>query len=563
MDNYQIADVFSLLAKIMDIHGENSFKIKTYFNAAFQIEKLSEQLSNMDTAGISAIRGIGDATGKKIIELLATGKLPVLEKYIADTPPGILEMMNIKGIGPKKINIIWKEMEIESVGELLYACNENRLSRYKGFGDKTEQNVKDSIDFYLSKQGFFLYKEAAPFAEAVLQLLQSEFSSNEIYITGDFRRQAETLEELEFVTDLSITVLKDFFEQQPGFHFSVEEPGVLKYRMELGPVLQFHCCEKQKVAATLFLTTGSFGFINFFQLQYSNIDLSGSNIHVENNIFESAGLPFIPPYLREDENIFEVAANKNIPAPITTKDIKGIIHSHSTWSDGKQTLLLMAEDAIKQSFEYLVISDHSRSAGYASGLSNDRVAAQHLEIDALNNQLAPFKIYKGIESDILIDGSLDYPVEILANFDLVIASVHSVLKMSEQRATERLLKAIENPYTTILGHMTGRLLLSRSGYPVDHKRIIDACAANSVPIELNAHARRLDMDWRWIPYALSKNVIISIDPDAHSTEGFKDIRNGVLAAQKGMLTPAQNLSSLNLQQFESWLANRKQLKFGK
>jgi len=239
------------------------------------------------------------------------------------------------------------------------------------------------------------------------------------------------------------------------------------------------------------------------------------------------------------------------------KDIKAIIHSHSNWSDGSNTIEEMAKACIEKNYEYLVISDHSKSAFYANGLTEERIKEQHTYIDELNKKFAPFKIFKSIECDILNDGNLDYSANILFTFDLVIASVHSNLKMTEEKAMMRLINAIENPYTTILGHMTGRLILSRPGYPVDHKKIIDACAANNVVIELNAHPRRLDMDWRFIHYALEKNVLISIDPDAHSTSGFNDIKYGVLAAQKAQLTKEKNLSSFSLQQFENFLANKK------
>ncbi len=252
-----------------------------------------------------------------------------------------------------------------------------------------------------------------------------------------------------------------------------------------------------------------------------------------------------------------MAEQNKLPQIIETADIKGIIHSHSNWSDGSFSIEQMATAAIAKGFEYLVISDHSKSAFYANGLYEERIKAQHQQIEELNSKLAPFRIFKSIESDILNDGSLDYDDDILSTFDLVIASIHSNLKMSEEKAMMRLMNAIENPYTAILGHMTGRLLLSRKGYPVDHKAIIDACVANDVVIELNAHPRRLDMDWSWIPYAIEKGALISIDPDAHSIEGYDDIRYGVIAAQKGLLTAAQNLSSFSLQQFERFLMDRR------
>ncbi|HSC37027.1 MAG TPA: PHP domain-containing protein, partial [Chitinophagaceae bacterium] len=278
-----------------------------------------------------------------------------------------------------------------------------------------------------------------------------------------------------------------------------------------------------------------------------------TDVDQEETLFAKLGLPYIPVYLREQEWVLNQAT---LPQVITPADIKGIIHSHSNWSDGGNTLDEMAKACIAAGYEYLVISDHSKSAFYANGLSEERIREQHRYIDELNSKLAPFKIFKSIESDILNDGSLDYPDNVLATFDLVIASVHSNLKMTEEKAMTRVLKAIENPYTTILGHPTGRLLLSRKGYPLDHSKIIDACLANKVVIELNAHPRRLDMDWRWIREATEKGVLISIDPDAHTIEGFGDCRYGVLAAQKAGLTKENNLSSFSLKEFEQFLVLR-------
>ena len=255
--------------------------------------------------------------------------------------------------------------------------------------------------------------------------------------------------------------------------------------------------------------------------------------------------------------IIERAKKGPLPKLIEASDIKGIIHSHSNWSDGSNTLEEMAQAAQAAGLEYLVISDHSKSAFYANGLTEERIKAQHQLVDELNARLKGFRIFKSIESDILYDGSLDYPDTVLASFDLVIASVHSILKMTEEKAMQRLIAAIENPYTTILGHMTGRLLLSRKGYPVNHKKIIDACAANKVVIELNAHPRRLDIDWREIDYALEKGVLISIDPDAHEIEGYNDNRYGVLAAQKALVAKEQNLSSMGLTDFEKFIRQRK------
>lgn len=287
--------------------------------------------------------------------------------------------------------------------------------------------------------------------------------------------------------------------------------------------------------------------------QYPDINFAETTCADDSTVFKQANINYIPCCLRETAAIIDRAKTTALPNLIQPGDIKGIIHSHSNWSDGSNTLEEMVNAAKEQGFEYLVISDHSKSAFYAQGLNEDKILAQHQLVDELNNKLSGFRIFKSIESDILYDGSLDYSNPILATFDLVIASVHSILKMTEEKAMQRLIAAIENPYTTILGHMTGRLLLSRKGYPLDHKKIIDACAANNVVIELNAHPSRLDIDWRHIDYALEKNVMISIDPDAHSIEGFKDTRYGVLAAQKAMVTKEQNLSSMGLIQFEDFI----------
>ncbi len=276
----------------------------------------------------------------------------------------------------------------------------------------------------------------------------------------------------------------------------------------------------------------------------------------EKAIYEAAGFPFIAPELRDNKLEWKLAENNQLNDLIELKDIKGVVHSHSKYSDGANTLKELATYCKEQGFEYLVISDHSKSAFYANGMKEENIIAQHAEIEELNKQLFPFKIFKSVESDILYDGQLDYTDDVLKTFDLVIASVHSQLKMTEEKAMQRLIKAIENPYTNILGHMTGRLLLSREGYPVDHKKIIDACAANDVCIELNANPYRLDIDYSWIGYCQEKNVLISVNPDAHNLRGVHDIKYGVIAARKGGLLKENTLNSLTKDNFERRINNK-------
>ncbi len=551
MNNYEIADAFSLLAKLMDIHGENSFKSKSYSNAAFQIEKLPEQLADMSAEAIAAARGIGSAIQQKIDELLQTGQLRLLRQYIDQTPEGILQMMQIKGLGAKKINTIWKEMGIESIGELQYACYENRLVRYKGFGEKTQQNVLEAIQFFLNHQGQFLYQQAEAWAQHCLQFLQTQLpADSQLALTGSMRRQALTIDCIDILSTATATQVQQALAQLPALQMLTADEVQLHYQIENGPKLLVHLTDAAHWGSRLFATTGG-------QLAAQPDALPVPPCANEESLFAHWELPFIAAPLRDLPDIAATARQRPLPALIQPTDIKGIIHSHSTWSDGAHTIATMAQAAKQAGLEYLVISDHSKAAAYANGLTEERILQQHAEIEDLNQQLAPFRIFKSIECDILGDGSLDYADDVLASFDLVIASVHSNLKMTEEKAMQRLLAAIAHPATTILGHPTGRLLLSRQGYPIDHERIIDACARHGVAIELNAHPRRLDIDWTWIPKAVAKGVMISINPDAHAVEGFADTRYGVLAAQKGMLTAAQNLSSLSLTAFEAYLAKRK------
>ncbi len=549
MHNNEIADQFSLLGKLMDIHGENAFKIKSYTNAAYTLDKLATPVSEMSPHELFAIRGIGDAIGQKILQLLENQELAILTTYIEKTPPGILEMLKIKGLGPKKIITIWKELEIESVGELLYACQENRLINYKGFGAKTQQNIQESLEYYLQHQGSFLYQQVESLARQLQEIVSVQFPNDSHIISGNFKRQMESLDFLELVTTLSEKKLmdwlleKEFIVTKNNDFISCKSTDNFEIRWWITTPDQFYWTDFTLACSPEFLE------------KWVENPLFDKNFKFisEQSIFDQVGIPFIPSPQRESP---EIISNKSIQQrkTIQVSDIKGIIHSHSTWSDGIHTIEQMARAAKEAGYEYLVISDHSKSAFYANGLQADRILAQHKEIDALNKKLAPFVIFKSIESDILNDGSLDYPEDVLESFDIVIASIHSNLKMTEEKAMMRLLNAINNPYTSILGHPTGRLLLSRKGYPVNHEALIEACANNNVVIELNAHPRRLDMDWRFIASATEKEVLISINPDAHAVEGFKDCKYGVLVAQKAGLTAGQNLSSFTLQEMMEFVA---------
>lgn len=556
MTNSEISDVFSLLAKLMDIHQENSFKAKSYANAAFQIDRLPVELSELPKNEIAGHKGIGESTAKKVIELLETGELAVLQELVDRTPEGILELMKIKGIGPKKLATIWHELGIESPGELLYACNENRLVHYKGFGDKSQNSIREALEFYFSNQARFLYASLEPYAALVTRRLEKLFSPELVSITGAFRRQCDIVDALEFVVSDSAEAIMSALEADQEFSLEQEEDDHLSYKFQSMVPIWLYPCEADDKLQLLFFTSASSSFTDAFEARFPAIDYRASEGFDEEHIFKQAGIAQIPPCLREEAAVLDLAAANTLPVLIREADIRGIIHTHSTWSDGLQTIESMAKACMKKGYEYLVMSDHSVSSFYANGLSVERIRQQHAEIDRLNEKLAPFKIFKSIECDILGDGSLDYDDDILSTFDLVIVSIHQHLKMNEEKAMLRLLKAIEHPATRILGHPTGRLLLSRKEYPIDHKAVIDACKQHHVVIEINANPRRLDLDWHWIRYATEQGVMLSVNPDAHSLEGIDDVHFGVVSAQKGMLTAAGNLSSFTLPQFEAFVAKK-------
>jgi DNA polymerase (family 10) len=552
MNNYEIADHLTFLSKLMDLHGENSFRAKSYSIAAFYLEKFDKEVADMEDAELFSQKGIGESMGRHIRELQTTGKLQVLEEILARTPQGVLDIMQIKGLGPKKVAVIWKEMGIESVGELEYACNENRLTNYKGFGGKTQEAILQNIQFIRNNAGFHLWAEVQTIANTLLTMLQKVNPGKLFALSGAFRRQMPTIECIDIVTDTSIAIIQQQFGVTPGVVLE-EKEGRLYIQAPNQPKIVAHCTSTNSFYQTLFNTSASEDFLAAFNTSYKIPD----SVKSEEDIFTTNKLAFIHPAQREHASILQQAANNALPQLIQPSDIKSIIHCHSTWSDGMNTLADMAKACMDKGYEYLVISDHSQSAYYANGLTPERIAKQHIEINELNTKLAPFKIFKSIEADILGDGNLDYSSDILKTFDLVIASVHSNLKMTQEKAMDRVLTAIRNPYTTILGHPTGRLLLSREGYPLDHKVIIDECVKHNVVIEINAHPRRLDLDWQWVEYAMQQGAMLSIDPDAHILGGYDDVYFGVMAAQKGGLTSKHNLSSFGLKEFEEFLRKRK------
>lgn len=539
MSNSDIADILKLYADLSEVNDGNPFKIKSYAAAAFRIDKMPIKLEGKTLEELEKIEGVGKSIAQKIYEINTTESFTELNELLQKTPKGVLQIMQIKGLGPKKVAVIWNELGIETIGELIYACTENRLAQAKGFGLKTQASVIQQIEFMFASANKFHYAKVEIIANNLVDELKTILGEN-VSVCGALRRK------LEIIDCIEIVVADDDFQSaaEEIINASILVDPIFDGTAISGKVanckVQISLVKNEEYKYQLFIKTGSENHIAGLALTEINKQNTS-----EEEIYSALNLQFIEPELREGLHEIEKAKSGTLKKLIEFSDLKGILHNHSTWSDGLNSIEEMANYCIQHQYEYFGIADHSKAAFYAKGLKEEQVINQHIEIDKLNTKFFPFKIFKGTECDILNDGSLDYSDDILKTFDYVVASIHSNLKMSEEKAMHRLLRAIENPHTTILGHPTGRLLLIREGYPIDHKKIIDACAANKVVIEINANPYRLDLDWRWIDYALNKNVRLSINPDAHECEGLHDMYYGTLVARKGGLYKEMCLNAMS------------------
>lgn len=542
MTNKEVAKTFNLLGKLLELHGENPFKTRSYSSAYVTIRKQPSPVIDMSKEELLDIKGIGKAIAEKIVELRETGQVSALQRYINDTPTGIVDMLGIKGFGPKKVKAVWEQLGIESAGELLYACHENRLVDLKGFGAKTQASLIEQLTYHLDSQGKYLYGHIAAEANELLELLQEEYSKHQVLMVEDVARKMPEIDGIDLLTDADTNDMLDYLQSLD----EVEEiEGALHYQ---GTRVNIEYCDIDTIHAEAFKRSCSEDFLASFEKKYKL-----PTEPTTDEWWQSQGLAPIPAESRELPEVLSIAEAQDQLSLITDADIQGVVHAHSTWSDGVNSLREMAEESKRLGYEYLVISDHSKAAFYANGLNEDRVIAQMEEIDQLNAEIDDFHIYKSIECDILYDGSLDYDDDFLERFDMVISSVHSNLKMDATKATERIIAAVKHPATTILGHPTGRLLLSRQGYPVDIAQVIDACAEYGTAIEINASPYRLDLDWQWIQYAVERGVSLSINPDAHSIAGIQDIQYGVIAARKGLLQADQCLNTKTKSELDAWL----------
>jgi DNA polymerase (family 10) len=571
MDKGQVAEVLLNIATLLELKGENPFKTRAYQNAARTIETLSEPLDKLIAeARLGDIKGIGEALQQKITELVTTGRLQYYEDLKAATPPGLVAMLDIPGLGPKKIKALHDELGIETVEQLEQACKDGKIAGLKGFGEKTQTNILEGINRRRSYASRHLISEALPRAEPLLEALRSHPDVIRCSTAGSLRRHREVIGDIDLLASSKKPAeVIEFFTRQPGIE-KVLAKGETKASVLLEGGIQsdLRVVSDAEYSSALMYFTGSKEHnivmrqraidrglrLNEYGLFHSKVETRDPKLLVkcrtEEEMFEKLGLHYIPPEMREDMGEIALAEKGPLPRLIEWTDLKGSLHNHSTWSDGHQRPEEIAKAMCELGLAYWGITDHSKSSFQANGLDAVRVRQQLKEIASINATLAKegsdFRLLTGTEVDILKDGKLDFPDDLLAELDVVIASIHQSFNQTEAETTKRLVGAARNPYVHILGHLTGRLLLEREPYKVDHRAVIDACAETGTWIELNAHPMRFDMDWRWWPYAKSKGVKCAINCDAHRFGDAGFLRLGAGIARKGWLTKEDVVNTLPL-----------------
>lgn len=574
MTNKEIAEVLAGVAVLMELKGENPFRCRAYQNAARQVEALDREVKDLLEAGeLSGVRGIGRGIAEDIAELLATGRLGLYEDLRASVPAGLIEMLGISGLGPKRVRAIHETLGIETLGELEAACREGRVSGLPGFGEKTQANILAGIEALRRHQGLYLFCDAMLAAEGVCERLRRHPSVGRIAIAGALRRRKEVTKDIDLVASArDAGALMDAF-----VHLAEVASVTAKGRTKTSVALRSGIRADLRVVAeaefpyALHHFTGSREHNTLMRGRAKGMGLKMNEYGLfrgerlvrcgdEAEVFEALGLSYIPPELREGTDEIEAAERGELPRLVEPEDLKGVLHAHTNASDGSNTLEEMGRAAQERGYAYIAICDHSRSLGVANGLSVERLRRQGEEIDRLNRKLKGITILKGVESDILPDGSLDYDERVLETLDVVVASVHSQMKMSAEKATERLIRAIRHPHTTILGHATGRLLLRREGYPIQVERVLDALAECGVALEFNANPYRMDLDWRYLRGAKERGVKVAINPDAHSVEEIAYMGLGVGTARKGWLTKEDVLNAMTFKEFMRYLQSRWQIR---
>jgi DNA polymerase (family 10) len=570
MDKNQVANLLDEIASLLELkEGSNPFEVRAYQNAGRAVNGLDGDIEQLTREGkLKGVPGLGSTIIKRIEEAVETGHIALYDELVETTPQVKLEMMRIPGVGPKKINAIYNQLHVNSIPDLIQACEENKVAALPGFGKKTQDKIVQGIAFLAQHAGRFLYPVAEEEASHMYSVLKELPEIVRLQVAGSLRRRRETIGDIDMVVSVADSAsedvrhkIMDVFTSQPSVQ-AITGKGETKSSVVLstGINMDLRVVNDSQFPYTLHHFTGSKEHhiplrrralsmnmtINDYGLfKGKEPDLELVPCKDETDIYAALGMAYVEPELREDMGEIEAAVNGSLPVLVQESDLRGVLHVHSTWSDGQNTIREMAEACIARGLTYLGLTDHSKTAAYAGGLNEEQLRRQHEEIDLLNKEYAGrLHILKGIECDILRDGSMDFSDDVLATLDFVVASIHSLFNLSPEEQTQRMLRAISNRYVDIIGHPTGRILLGREGYTLDLEAVIDAAAEHGVCIEINAHPSRLDLDWRYLHRARDKGIKIPIDPDAHVISGLDDMRYGIGIARKGWLRASDVLNTM-------------------
>jgi|ERR1700736_111500 DNA polymerase (family 10) len=593
MTKSQIAQVLEEIATLLELKDENPFKIRAYANAARSLETFGGNLPDLkDEEALAKIPGIGKSIAEKIKELAASGTLKYLEELRAEFPPAILQLFSISGLGAKKIKALYEQLHISSIEQLRQACESGKVAELPGFGETTQTKICQAIEQRAKHSGHFQFGQIATETESLRRDLAANPDAIQVDVAGSYRRRREIVRDVDFVVATKKpAAITQFFIEHPLVD-SIIAQGPTKTSVRLRSGIQ---CDLRVVSSTEY----PFALNYFTGSKEHNIEMRGRalargwtlneyrlsklppdpkakkvragravkrstnripRIREEADLYRALGLDFVPPELRENCGEFEAAEKHSLPKLLAKENLRGTFHCHTVASDGHNTLEEMAAAAQDLGLEYLGIAEHSKSSMQAHGIDAAKLKAQVAAMRKLNKKFDGFRLFAGIECDILRDGKLDFPDEVLAELDFVVASIHSVFNLSEAEMTKRVIRAMENPLVTILAHPTGRLLLKREPYSIDIPAVIEAAAATGTWIELNAAPKRLDLDWRWWPLAKEKGVKCVIDPDSHRTERLQDLWFGVGIARKGWLTKSDVMNCLPLGKIEAALQTKRNRK---
>lgn len=569
-----MAGVLEKIALLLELKGENPFKVRAYRQGAEVVLAMEEDVVELaKNDGLKGVKGIGEALRDKLGELAKTGKLEFYETLKEEFPSTIFDLFEVQGLGPKKIKALYEELGVVSLEKLKAACLEGRVATLAGFGEKTQSKILEGIAANEKFADRFLLGKIGIVVEGILEMLRMHPEISRVAVAGSYRRARETVGDLDFLvaTKEGALVCEDFttlpevesvlacgdtkasVRLKNGIHCDLRAVK----NSEFPFALQYFTGSKEHNVALRSLALKKGWSLNEYGLNPVSDDVERPQVEEEKDIYQLLGLQFIEPELRENRGEIEAAAEKQLPRLVELMNLRGTFHNHTTASDGRDTLEGMVAEAMDLGLQYLGISDHSKSSVWANGLEEERLLAQIAEIRNLEKTLNGFRIFAGNEVDILKDGDLDYSDDILAQLDFCVASVHNSMNMDEQTMTERICRAMENEHVTMLGHVTGRLLLKRDAYAVDHAKIIDCAAATRTVIELNCSPMRMDMDWRWLKRARDKGVLCSINPDAHARAQLHYLGQGVRMARKGWLRKEDVLNTRSVKEIEAFLATPK------